>query len=81
MAGETIPVFTRAETAALAVDALQGRRYVRFAGDKFDALTHFVAAERVPGTTDAYITEPVTGSVWQEITETLGEPTAAYRFL
>ena len=81
MAGETIPVFTRAETAALAVDALPGRRYVRFAGDKFDALTHFVAAERVPGTTDAYITEPVTGSVWQEITETLGEPTAAYRFL
>ena len=81
MAGEMIPVFTRAETAALAVDALPGRRYVRFAGDKFDALTHFVAAERVPGTTDAYITEPVTGSVWQEITETLGEPTAAYRFL
>ena len=81
MAGETIPVFTRAETAALAVDALPGRRYVRFAGDKFDALTHFVAAERVPGTTDAYITEPVTGSVWQKITETLGEPTAAYRFL
>ena len=81
MAKEKIPAFARAEAAALAADTIPVRRYVRFDGDKYDALVHFAAAERVPGTTDAYVTEPVTEEAWREITKTLGEPTAAYRFL
>lgn len=78
---EKIPVFTRVDAPSVDMDTIPCRRYVRFARDVYAALTSFVQAQRVPGTADAYVTEPVTAETWHEIVETVGEPTAIYRFL
>lgn len=78
---EKTPVFVRATEAAIDPETVPCRRYARFTHDVYDALTHFTAVQRVPGTTDAYVTEPVTGETWRAIADTVGEPIAAYRFL
>ena len=78
---EKTPVFVRAAEAAVDPESAPCRRYVRFAHDVYEPLAHFTAVERVPGTTDAYVTEPVTGEAWRVIVETVGEPVAVYRFL
>ncbi len=77
---EKIPAFTRADAPSVDMDTIPCRRYVRFACDVYAALTSFVQAQRVPGTTDAYVTEPVTSEAWRGIVETV-EPVAVYRFL
>lgn len=79
---EKMPVFTRGGIASVDVETIPCRRYARFTGDVFEALTAFLGVERVPGVTDAYVTEPVNGEVWREITGKMPEELiSSYRFL